>query len=129
MTTDAPTELRVLREALARQFAALGAPTVEARDDDFDAILIGAYGGEDIPSILGRHVFPFLRDYAERVRQLLADYADDPRRPRALTSPECLLIFERLQHDRFALFTHWPPDEDLATFERISAIWGVPGPR
>jgi ppGpp synthetase/RelA/SpoT-type nucleotidyltranferase len=67
----------------------------------------------------------FVERNRSKLEAIFADYREDDRNP-LVSQPESLLVFERLEHDRFQLTELWVqhlPDSLLRSF---SDIWGIP---
>lgn len=67
----------------------------------------------------------FIAVNREKLVRIYRDYADDDRNP-MLMQPESLLVFERLEHDRFRLVDQWLKVLPMTWIEQLADIWGKP---
>jgi len=66
----------------------------------------------------------FVASRQEKLQQLYEDYRDDDRNP-LMSQPESLLVFERLDSDKFNLVEAWAGRLPNTLLESLAAIWGV----
>lgn len=67
----------------------------------------------------------FVDEHSEKLRRIYDDYLEDDRIP-LVSQPESLLVFERLENDRFHLIELWHEILPASLLESMSEIWGVP---
>lgn len=67
----------------------------------------------------------FARANDAKLTALYADYSDDPRANPLIFQPETLAVFERLEHDPFALREAWTAELPVNMLEGLGTIWGV----
>lgn len=67
----------------------------------------------------------FVQQHRNKLEAIYEDYLLDDRHP-LMSQPESLLIFERIETDRFALQEHWPTTLPMSFLETMAAIWGKP---
>jgi len=67
----------------------------------------------------------FVEHNRSKLEAIFADYQDDDRNP-LLSQPESLLVFERLEHDRFQLAELWVEHLPESLLRSLSEIWGTP---
>jgi hypothetical protein len=112
-------------QALDHLLVAVGGRPVRF-DWDLAQALLRFYPEVSTTGVVERFIRPFVSQHTEVLRRIYSAYADDPRRPPPLSDPTSLVVFERLNADRFRLRAEWPARRDLLELERMSAIWGVP---
>ncbi|MGH2750777.1 MAG: GTP pyrophosphokinase [Actinomycetota bacterium] len=72
----------------------------------------------------GRQLGDFVSEHRGKLEAIFGDYLEDDRNP--LTSqPESLLIFERLEHDKFKLAEIWAGQLPHSLLESLAEIWGT----
>jgi len=67
----------------------------------------------------------FVETHREKLDEIFADYAEDDRNV-LLSQPECLLAFERLTVDPFALVDVWQRHLPTDLLTSLSEVWGTP---
>ncbi len=67
----------------------------------------------------------FVSMHRDKLDEIFSDYELDDRNP-FLSEPVCLLIFERLETDRFMLADLWSRHLSSQFLISLSEIWGVP---
>lgn len=67
----------------------------------------------------------FVDEHSEKLRRIYSDYLEDDRVP-LVSQPESLLVFERLEHDRFHLAELWRENLPESLLQSMGEIWGVP---
>ena len=67
----------------------------------------------------------FVDSNRSELQQIYGDYANDDRHPLLLFQPESLLVFERLEKDRFQLRDAWEDALPLEFLEKMASVWGV----
>jgi ppGpp synthetase/RelA/SpoT-type nucleotidyltranferase len=67
----------------------------------------------------------FVDQHRTKLESIYKDYLTDDRHP-LLSQPESLLIFERLEANRFILRGHWPEALPFAFLEGLANVWGLP---
>jgi ppGpp synthetase/RelA/SpoT-type nucleotidyltranferase len=67
----------------------------------------------------------FISQYEDKLRRIYDDYLADDRTP-LVSQPESLLIFERLENDRFHLAERWSDSLPESLLESMGEIWGIP---
>ncbi|MCI2975531.1 MAG: hypothetical protein MP439_05585 [Ferrimicrobium sp.] len=83
--------------------------------------LIGSDNASDYKSTLDT----FVETHREKLDEIFADYAEDDRNV-LLSQPECLLVFERLTVDPFALVDVWQRHLPTDLLTSLSEVWGTP---
>lgn len=68
---------------------------------------------------------PFVGTFRDKLQGIYDDYLDDARHP-LISQPESLLIFERLQNDRFMLANKWGNYLPETILEGMAEVWGTP---
>jgi ppGpp synthetase/RelA/SpoT-type nucleotidyltranferase len=71
-------------------------------------------------------VSPWLDAHRDELVELYRRYEDDPRANPLLSQPEAMMIFERLDADRFALAKAWPATVSTHWLESLALLRGVP---
>lgn len=67
----------------------------------------------------------FVDQHHTKLESIYKDYLTDERHP-LLSQPESLMIFERLEANRFGLRSRWPETLPFALLEGMANIWGCP---
>lgn len=83
------------------------------------------YARDDPLSIFTEVLCPYIEQRRDELRQLYERYEDDVRANPLLFQPEALMLFERLEHDRFRLRENWPPQVSLDVLLNLADIRGV----
>ena len=68
---------------------------------------------------------PFVTANRTKLARIYADYVADDRNP-LISQPESLLVFERIEHDRFRLADLWPQVLPTSMLAQLANIWGMP---
>ena len=67
----------------------------------------------------------FIEDHGEKLNRIYRDYLTDDRNP-LVSQPESLLVFEKLENDRFRLVERWTETLPDSLLESMGEIWGTP---
>jgi ppGpp synthetase/RelA/SpoT-type nucleotidyltranferase len=67
----------------------------------------------------------FIGSHQDKLRRIYDDYLSDDRNP-LISQPESLLIFERIENDRFRLAENWSDILPASILRSMSEIWGTP---
>jgi len=67
----------------------------------------------------------FVENNRSKLEAIFADYRDDDRNP-LISQPESLLVFERLDYDKFQLTELWVQHLPDSLLRSLSDIWGIP---
>lgn len=67
----------------------------------------------------------FVSKNEEKINEIFKDYSNDKRCNPLLFQPESLLIFERLEKDKFCLKEVWMQALPLPLLESLATIWGT----
>ncbi len=68
---------------------------------------------------------PFIAANRDKLARIYADYLADDRNP-LISQPESLLVFERIEHDRFRLVEQWAQVLPTGMLVQLADIWGKP---
>ncbi len=68
---------------------------------------------------------PFIADNRTKLVRIYADYLADDRNP-LISHPESLLVFERIEHDRFRLAERWAQVPPTGMLTQMADMWGKP---
>lgn len=68
---------------------------------------------------------PFIAANRDKLARIYSDYLTDDRNP-LVSQPESLLVFERIEHDRFRLAELWGEVLPTAMLVQMADIWGKP---
>jgi ppGpp synthetase/RelA/SpoT-type nucleotidyltranferase len=68
---------------------------------------------------------PFITSNRTKLERIYADYLADDRNP-LISQPESLLVFERIEHDRFRLAEQWAQVLPTGMLAQLADIWGKP---
>lgn len=68
---------------------------------------------------------PFITANREKLARIYSDYLADDRNP-LVSQPESLLVFERIEHDRFRLIEQWAQVLPTGMLTQMADIWGKP---
>jgi hypothetical protein len=68
---------------------------------------------------------PFITDNRPKLVRIYADYLADDRNP-LISQPESLLVFERIEHDRFRLAERWAQVLPAGMLTQMADMWGKP---
>jgi len=117
-------EEAVLVAALESAFIRLtGTPS----DHQFSLIIVPFLrrlydSGEDVAALIESFVAARSTKLTELYARYRADYRADP----LVHQPESLIVFERLDSNRFEAQTRWPEELDEGTLDRLAVVWGSP---
>lgn len=67
----------------------------------------------------------FITKHDEKLKRIYKDYLNQDRIP-LVSQPESLMVFERLENDRFRLTEHWIANLPESLLESMGEIWGTP---
>ncbi len=67
----------------------------------------------------------FITDNRPKLVRIYADYLADDRNP-LISQPESLLVFERIEHDRFRLAERWAQVLPAGMLTQMADMWGKP---
>ena len=68
---------------------------------------------------------PFITANRTTLARIYADYLADDRNP-LISQPESLLVFERIEHDRFRLAERWAQVLPTGMLTQMADMWGKP---
>ena len=68
---------------------------------------------------------PFIAANRTKLARIYADYLTDDRNP-LISQPESLLVFERIEHDRFRLAEWWGQVLPSRMLTQMADMWGKP---
>ena len=67
----------------------------------------------------------FIAKHDDKLKRIYKDYLNQDRIP-LVSQPESLMVFERLENDRFRLTEHWTANLPESLLESMGEIWGTP---
>ncbi|MGH9100947.1 MAG: hypothetical protein ACRDV8_12060, partial [Acidimicrobiales bacterium] len=67
----------------------------------------------------------FILAHRDKLVRIYSDYLTDDRNP-LVSQPESLLVFERIEHDRFQLAEQWAQVLPTGMLVQMADIWGKP---
>jgi ppGpp synthetase/RelA/SpoT-type nucleotidyltranferase len=76
-------------------------------------------------SVYGATLDEFVAAHQDKLRQIYDDHLADDLNP-LISQPESLLVFERIEHDRFRLAEQWTEVLPASLLRKMSEIWGIP---